>query len=61
MTLSKGNFVLEHTGLNIRDEYLIGKVIGAGMICYLTMDLQVRLARLEYVQTGRLGLSGRSK
>lgn len=47
VTLSKGAFVLSHTGLNIRDEYLIGKIVGTGIhpafLTYLGAFGEVRL------------------
>ena len=32
ITLSKKQFVTEHTSDNIRDDYLIGKVLGTGKL-----------------------------
>lgn len=31
ITLSKKQFVFEHSSENIRDDYLIGKVLGTGI------------------------------
>jgi len=48
VTLSKGAFVLSHTGINIRDDYLIGKVVGTGIHpAFLTQPIPILPQKLE--------------
>ncbi len=46
ITLSKKQFVFEHVADNIRDDYLIGKVLGTGILApYNSNSLNIRRFR----------------
>lgn len=53
ITLSKKQFVFEHSSENIRDDYLIGKVLGTGNYFIRINLVQAPSARCDCVLTGR--------
>ena len=40
LIINKDKFIFEHQSANIRDDYLIGKVLGSGKFCLKFLSLK---------------------